>query len=77
MPSFDPQHIAEWTGGSWLDEPSVAIEGFCFDSRQIKLGQCFVALSSGARDGHEFIEQAAKGGAVAAIVETFKPIALP
>ena len=77
MPSFDPQHIADWTGGSWLDEPSVAIEGFCFDSRQIKFGQCFVALSSGARDGHEFIEQAAKGGAVAAIVETFKPIALP
>ena len=77
MPSFDPQHIADWTGGSWLDEPSVVIEGFCFDSRQIKFGQCFVALSSGARDGHEFIEQAAKGGAVAAIVETFKPIALP
>ena len=77
MPSFDPQHIADWTGGSWLDEPSVAIEGFCFDSRQIKLGQCFVALSSGARDGHEFIEQAAKGGAVAAILETSKPIVLP
>ena len=77
MPSFDPQHVADWTGGSWLDEPNVAIEDFCFDARQIKPGQCFVALSLGARDGHEFLEQAAKGGAVAAIVETSKPIALP
>ena len=77
MPSFDPQHLADWTGGSWSDEPKIAIEGFCFDARQIKPGQCFVALSLGSRDGHEFLEQAAKGGAVAAIVETSKPIILP
>ena len=77
MSSFDPQQIADWTGGSWLEEPKVAIEGFCFDARQIKPGQCFVAFSLGARDGHEFIEQAVKGGAVAAIVETSKSIALP
>ena len=69
MPFFDPQHLADWTGGSWLDEPNVAIENFCFDARQIKPGQCFVALSLGARDGHEFLEQAVKSGAVAAIVE--------
>ena len=77
MPSFDPQHVSDWTGGSWLDEPKVAIAGFCFDARQIKPGQCFVALSLGARDGHEYLEQAIKGGAVAAIVETYKPIAFP
>jgi UDP-N-acetylmuramoyl-tripeptide--D-alanyl-D-alanine ligase len=77
MPIFDPQQIADWTGGSWFNEPSLAIEGFCFDTRQIKPGQCFVALSLGDRDGHEFLEQAAKGGAAAAIVETAKPIALP
>ena len=77
MPSFDPQQIAGWTGGSWCKEPSVVIEGFCFDARQIKPGQCFVALSLGDRDGHEFLEQAAKGGAAAAIVETAKPMALP
>ena len=77
MPSFDPQQVADWTGGSWLNEPNEAIEGFCFDARRIKSGQCFVALSLGARDGHEFLEQAAKGGAVAAIVETPKSISLP
>lgn len=76
MPNFNPQHIAEWTGGSWFNEPSTAIDGFCFDARQIQRGQCFVALSGGARDGHDFLEQAAEGGAVAAIVERVKPIAL-
>ena len=42
MTSFDPQHVAGWTGGSWFNEPNVAIEGFCFDARQIKAGQCFI-----------------------------------
>ncbi|MEE2988653.1 MAG: UDP-N-acetylmuramoyl-tripeptide--D-alanyl-D-alanine ligase [Verrucomicrobiota bacterium] len=77
MQSFDPQHVAGWTGGSWFNEPKVAIEGFCFDARQIKPGQCFIALKTGARDGHEFLEQAVRGGAVAAIVENTKPVALP
>ena len=66
MPSFDPQDLAGWTGGSWFNEPKVAIEGLCFDARQIKPGQCFIALKISARDGHEFLEQAARGGAVAA-----------
>jgi len=72
-----PQQIADWTGGAWFNQSSAAIDGFCFDARQIQPGQCFVALSGGVRDGHDFIEQAAKGGAVAAIVEVAKPIALP
>ena len=77
MSSFDLQDLAAWTGGSWFDEPKLAIEGLCFDARQIKPGQCFVALKTGTRDGHEFLEQAARGGAVAAIVENTEPIALP
>lgn len=77
MPTFDPQNLAEWTGGSWLAGPVGAIDGFCFDARQIQPGQCFVALSGGARDGHDFIKQAAEGGAVAALVEKPKAIALP
>ena len=77
MPTFDPQKLAEWTGGSWLAGSVGAIRGFCFDARRIHPGQCFVALSGGARDGHDFITQAAEGGAVAALVETPRPIALP
>jgi UDP-N-acetylmuramoyl-tripeptide--D-alanyl-D-alanine ligase len=74
---ISPQQIADWTGGTWLNEPSGAISGFCFDARQIQPGQCFVAMSGGARDGHDYLEQAAKGGATAAIVEKPKPISLP
>lgn len=77
MPTFDPMKLAEWTGGSWLAEPVGAIDGFCFDARRIRPGQCFVALSGGARDGHDFITQAARGGAVAALVEKPRPLALP
>jgi UDP-N-acetylmuramoyl-tripeptide--D-alanyl-D-alanine ligase len=72
-----PQQIAAYTGGSWCKQPRAPIAGFCFDARQIQPGQCFVALSDGVRDGHDFIAQAAKGGAVAAIVEKLQPSALP
>jgi UDP-N-acetylmuramoyl-tripeptide--D-alanyl-D-alanine ligase len=77
MPSFDPQHIAQWTDGSWRHAPNLPIHSFCFDARQVQPGQCFVALRGGERDGHDFIEQAAAGGAAAAIVETPKVISLP
>lgn len=74
---FNPEQLAQYTGGSWSTSTPPAIDGFCFDARQIQSGQCFVALSGGARDGHEFIKQAAQGGAVAAIVERLLPISLP
>lgn len=77
MPFFDPQKLSAWSGGSWVGEPPASINGFCFDARQIQPGQCFVALSGGARDGHDFIEQAAKGGAVAALVEQAQELSLP
>ena len=77
MPLFDSKKIAQWTGGSWLAGQPSGIEGFSFDARKIQKGQCFVALSGGARDGHDFLEQAAQGGAVAALVEKARPIALP
>ena len=69
MPTFDSNDLAEWTNGNWIGTPPEKIEGFCFDARLIELGQCFVALNCGARDGHDFIRQAVKGGAVAALVE--------
>lgn len=53
------------------------VSSFCFDARQIKPGDCFVALSGGARDGHDFIEQAAVGGASVAIVEHVVDVLIP
>lgn len=71
------QQLAEWTAGAWSEPPRAPITGFCFDARQIQAGQCFVALRGGARDGHDFIEQAAAGGATAALVDSPRPVALP
>ena len=53
------------------DGPSVSALGF--DSRKIEVGQLFIALKSNdqetlAGDGHNFVEAAAKAGAVGAIV---------
>lgn len=46
-----------------------------FNSKQIKKGDLFVAVKGTQADGHRFIEQAIKNGAVAIVCETF-PIKL-
>ena len=55
-----------------VDGPTVSALGF--DSRKIEVGQLFIALKSNDqetlnRDGHNFVEAAAKAGAVGAIVD--------
>lgn len=42
--------------------------GFEFDSRKIKQGHVFIALEGGQTDGHDFVDQALRNGAVCAIV---------
>ena len=42
------------------------VNGVCFDTRRLTPGQLFIPLS-GAHDGHDFIENAIKGGAVATL----------
>ena len=75
MDVLDPESVAAWTGGTWLDGTLPGgIGGFHFDTRQIEPGACFVALG-GERDGHAFVGQAARAGAVAALVE--RPVADP
>lgn len=56
------QEIAQAVGSH--HESTQSITGVEFDSRKIKKGDLFVPLA-GARDGHEFIEQAIANGAVA------------
>ena len=77
MTSFDPREIANWTRGSWLGNLCGEIKGFCFDARRIQSGECFVALSGGARDGHAFVGQAEAGGATALLVERKVDSSLP
>jgi UDP-N-acetylmuramoyl-tripeptide--D-alanyl-D-alanine ligase len=49
--------------------PKWMATGVSFDSRSINPGDLFFALTEGRRDGHEFVFDALRNGAVAAIVE--------
>lgn len=47
--------------------PDVSITGIALDSRQVKPGDLFVALVGGETDGHRFIPDAVKQGAIAVV----------
>lgn len=50
-------------------EVEVEVNAICTDTRQVKPGDVFLALRGENFDGHDFVGQALKSGAVAAIVE--------
>ena len=68
MLEFDTALLAASTGGRWASRPQRAPTGFCVDARRLKPGEMFVALKTSKRDGHEFIGQALRAGASAALV---------
>jgi UDP-N-acetylmuramoyl-tripeptide--D-alanyl-D-alanine ligase len=53
MGGFDPEHLAQ---------------GYSIDSRSVRAGQLFFAVTGERLDGHDFVEQALKNGAIAAVV---------
>jgi len=76
MTRFPAHELGGWSGGVWSPkQPTSPILGFSNDSRSIKPGECFVALSTDKRDGHDFVADAAARGAVAAIVSRAVPAA--
>ncbi|KAF1299513.1 UDP-N-acetylmuramoyl-tripeptide--D-alanyl-D-alanine ligase [Enterococcus sp. JM4C] len=58
------EEVVQAVEGIYTGAPEVVISGVEFDSRKIVAGNLFVPLA-GARDGHEFIQQAIENGAVA------------
>jgi UDP-N-acetylmuramoyl-tripeptide--D-alanyl-D-alanine ligase len=70
MPTFTAKFLATATAGTWYRRltPKVPVEGFSVDSRHLSTGQCFIALKTDKRDGHEFIAAALAAGASAAVV---------
>ncbi len=70
MPIFAPVDLVAWTGGRWTASPVSALSGFAIDSRVVRTGQVFVALTTDRRDGHQFLAAAQAAGAAAAIVAT-------
>jgi len=59
--------IAVWTHGRLLGVDAEA-SGVAIDSRKLKPGDLFVAIKGERVDGHDYLDQAAARGAVAALV---------
>jgi UDP-N-acetylmuramoyl-tripeptide--D-alanyl-D-alanine ligase len=75
-PSIPLHDLLTVTGGRLLQPTTVA--SFCgasVDSRQVAPGSCFVALAGERTDGHAYLADAIRAGAVAALVA--RPVALP
>lgn len=68
MPAFSAEQLQIWTAGRWAGNPPTSVTGFGNDTRALKPGEMFVALKTGARDGHDFLANAAAAGASCALV---------
>ncbi|GHF31805.1 MULTISPECIES: UDP-N-acetylmuramoyl-tripeptide--D-alanyl-D-alanine ligase [Streptomyces] len=70
--------IAAVTGGQQYDipDPALAVTGpVVIDSREVRPGSLFAALSGDNVDGHDFAERAAAAGAVAVLAS--RPVGVP
>jgi UDP-N-acetylmuramoyl-tripeptide--D-alanyl-D-alanine ligase len=52
-----------------LPDDSMSIDAVCTDTRAMRPGSLFIALRGDNFDGHAFLQQAAAGGAIAALVQ--------
>jgi UDP-N-acetylmuramoyl-tripeptide--D-alanyl-D-alanine ligase len=77
MDSTSLGQIAQWSQGALAHgDGSSLVTNLCTDSRMLRPGDLFVALRGDQFDGHMFIEEAAKRGAIGAIAED-APASLP
>src|SRR5580698_4709654 len=60
--------IAEFVSASGSFEPEDVVIGYSIDSRSVGAGQLFFAVKGERLDGHDFVEQALRNGAAAAVV---------
>jgi UDP-N-acetylmuramoyl-tripeptide--D-alanyl-D-alanine ligase len=66
---FTLNDVAHWCGGELIGaDPTVVPTGVSTDTRQLRPGDLFFALSGPRFDGHQFVEQALGGGATCAVV---------
>ncbi len=75
--TLTPEQLATITGGRWTRPLNAPLPRITFDTRDLRSGEGFVALSCGARDGHTFAGQAVSLGASALIVEQELPFDVP
>lgn len=72
-PLWTKQELQEATGG--ILPENIRAYGVSIDTRSLQPGDLFIALKGDKLDGHTYVEQALKKGAVAAIVD--HPMVIP
>jgi UDP-N-acetylmuramoyl-tripeptide--D-alanyl-D-alanine ligase len=76
-PAITAGELAQWTGGAWEPAapfpPGECLAGVSQDTRQMAVGQVYVALRGPRFDGHAFLDEAFRRGAAAAIVSDSHP----
>ena len=75
MSALDLQAIADATNGQLLGDNS-QINNITIDSRDVGLGDMFVAVKGEHDDGHSFVDMAAQKGAIAALVERQQAVSI-
>ena len=68
--------LADETGGQLVGE-SVPLRTLAIDSREVKAGDLFAALSGQRVDGHDFAPQAFAAGASALLTEAYREPSAP
>jgi UDP-N-acetylmuramoyl-tripeptide--D-alanyl-D-alanine ligase len=65
---FTVAEILAVTGGQLLQgSPATPVSGFAYDSRKVRVGDCFVAMPGERVNGHDYTEKAAGSGAACVI----------
>ena len=72
MQAQNLQTLADWSHGRLLKaSPALVATGISTDSRAVRSGELFVALSGDKFDGHDFLVDVCAKGAVAARSRSF------
>ncbi len=70
MTALRLSELAEAAGGTLVrGRPETVVDSFEIDTRRIAARGAFFALKGSRTDGHEFLEEARRRGAAAAVVE--------
>ncbi|HWY73104.1 MAG TPA: UDP-N-acetylmuramoyl-tripeptide--D-alanyl-D-alanine ligase [Burkholderiaceae bacterium] len=69
--------LARAIEGATTDSGATRVESVSTDSRTLKAGALFVALRGPHFDGHDYVQQARRGGAAALMVERVMPLDCP
>lgn len=69
MPALNVAELAQATGGRLVaGDPATRVTSYAIDTRRLSAGGAFFALPGEKTDGHAFLAEAARSGALAAIV---------